>query len=270
MARCPFANWNPVNYTGHLDKMSGAPKAVFFHTNGGGPHLTSWFDQLFQQTHERVGCTFQVFNDGSIDQLCDTEEVIYAQYGASRWAISVETEDDGNPHRPWSPQQLAAIQKLLEWLHREHGIPLRAMAGPNDAGIGYHQQFSVYNQSGHDCPGPVRVNQLVHTVIPRLDGKTSGGGGGRQLTGTHDGGHGHVPQPVGPLPLPWMQKDADTTTWQGQMLARGWSKIGAPDGVFGKGSKSVCKAFQKEKGLPATGEVDAQTWALAWAAPITH
>jgi hypothetical protein len=269
MARCPFANWNPVNFMGDLETMTGAPKAVFLHTNGGGPHLTSWFDQLFQSSHERVGSTFQVYRDGSIDQLCDTKSVIYAQFGASRWAVSIETEDDGQSSTPWTPQQLAAIQKLIAWLHQEHGIPLRAMANANDAGIGYHQQFAVYNQSGHDCPGPVRVNQLVHTVLPRL---MNGGSTGTTTTTTttHDGGHGHVPQPVGKLPLPWMKKDPDTATWQRQMLARGWSRIGTADGVYGPNSKNVCEEFQKEKGLPVTGSVGAQTWALAWTAPITH
>ena len=54
------------------------------------------------------------------------------------------------------------------------------------------------------------------------------------------------------------------------MLARGWSKIGSADGIYGPASKAVCTSFQSEKGLPATGEVDAKTWALAWSAPITH
>src|SRR5262245_57906338 len=60
MARCPFAKWNPVDFCGDLDKMSGPPKAVFLHTNGGGPHLTSWFDTLFHNTQQRLGSTFQV------------------------------------------------------------------------------------------------------------------------------------------------------------------------------------------------------------------
>ncbi len=227
MARCPFAQWNPVSFAGQLDHMAGAPKAVFLHTNGGGPHLTSWFDQL-----------------------CDTESVIYAQFGASRWAVSIETEDDGDHHRPWTPKQLAAIKKLLTWL--------------TDSGVGYHQQFSIYNQSGHDCPGPERVNQLMHTVL--AGHAVHDGGGGEN--GQH--GHGHVPQPLNPLPLPWMKKDPDTRSWQKQMLARGWSKIGTADSVYGKDTKAVCEAFQKEKGVPVTGKVDEHTWALAWTAPITH
>jgi peptidoglycan hydrolase-like protein with peptidoglycan-binding domain len=261
VATCPFANWNPVNFTNGLVRMSSPPKAVFLHTNGGGPHLTSWFDLLFQTTHQHLGSTFQIFTDGSIDQLCDTESIIYAQYGASRWAVSIETEDDGHPHNPWTPAQLASIERLLRWLHTEHAIPLRAIAHSTDSGIGYHQQFAIYNQSGHDCPGHVRVNQLLHTIIPRL-------GGPAPVDDTT--GHGHVPKPLNELPLPWMKHDVDTRTWQLQMLARGWSRIGDPDGVYGPSGKAVCEAFQKEKGLPVSGQVDAHTWALAWTAAISH
>lgn len=268
MARCPFANWNPVSFCSDLDQMSTAPKAVFLHTNGGGPHLTTWFDTLFAKTHDRVGSTFQVFDDGSIDQLCDTSHVIYAQYGASRWAVSIETEDDGDPHKPWNPAQLAAIQKLLQWLHTEHGIPLRAMANENDAGIGYHQQFAVYNQTGHDCPGPTRVNQLVHTVIPRLAGPTPDPKPNPKPKPKPE--PSHVPQPVGSLPLPWMKKDPDTRTWQTRMIARGWSAIGTADGVYGAHSKAACEGFQTEKEAPVTGTVDEHTWALAWTAPISR
>jgi N-acetylmuramoyl-L-alanine amidase/Putative peptidoglycan binding domain len=269
VARCPFANWNPVNFTAGLARMTSPPKAVFLHTNGGGPHLTSWFDQLFQTTHQHLGSTFQVFTDGSIDQLCDTESVIYAQYDASKWAVSIETEDDGDAHTPWTPAQLAAIEKLLNWLHQEHGIPLQAAVGPSDAGISYHQQFAIYNKAGHDCPGPVRVNQLLHRVIPRLTAAGNSpavGHGGNGGAGTH----GHVPKPLHELPLPWMTEDQDTRIWQAQMLARGWSRIGTPDGVYGQKSKAVCEAFQREKGATVSGEVDAHTWALAWTAPITH
>jgi N-acetylmuramoyl-L-alanine amidase-like protein/putative peptidoglycan binding protein len=266
MARCPFAHWNPVSYCSALEKMSGGPKAVFLHTNGGGPHLTTWFDQLYANTHERVGSTFQIYADGKIDQLCDTESIIYAQYGASRWAVSIETEDDGHASNPWTPKQLEAIVKLVTWLHEEHGIPLRGMMGPDDSGIGYHQQFHVYNQSGHDCPGSVRVNQLMHTVIPRLTGPIH-----VHEPHPNGGGTAHVPQPVGSLPLPWMTKDPDTMTWQKQMRARGWAKkLGKADGVFGDNSKKVCEAFQKEKGVPVTGQVEQRTWSLAWTAPISQ
>lgn len=146
--------------------MSRPPRAVFLHTNDGGSDVRAWFDEQYAKTHERVGATFQVYAHGGVDQLCDTESVVYAQFDASRWAVSIETEDGGHPATPWTPHQLATIERLLRWLHREHAIPLRAMRTAADPGIGYHQQFAAYNRDGHDCPGRVRVHQLLHTVLP--------------------------------------------------------------------------------------------------------
>lgn len=168
MAHCPFARWTPLAFAADLERMPEPPRAAFLHTNGGGADLRDWFDEQYAKTRERVGATFQVYAHGGVDQLCDTESVVYAQFGASRWAVSIETEDDGHASTPWTPRQLASIERLLRWLHHEHGIPLRAMRTAGDSGIGYHQQFPVYNRDGHDCPGRVRVEQLLHTILPAV------------------------------------------------------------------------------------------------------
>lgn len=261
MARAPFAKWNPVKFRDRLDKMHGQPRAVFIHTNDGGPHLTGWFNGLWEKDpkHARLGCTFQVFNDGSIDQLCETNEVIYAQYGGSLFGVSIETEDDGHPSRPWTRPQIDSIVRLTKWLHETHGIPLHLMTGATDSGIGYHQQFAVNNKSGHNCPGPVRLNQLLHTVMPRLHGQAP----------AHDpDSHGHAPQPLKPLPLPADTESPDAKKWQKRMRERGWHI--EVTGRFDAQSKTVCHAFQHDKGIPETGQVDEQTWAAAWTTPITH
>ncbi|TDD88347.1 peptidoglycan-binding protein [Actinomadura rubrisoli] len=59
----------------------------------------------------------------------------------------------------------------------------------------------------------------------------------------------------------------DVTLWQRQMHARGW-RIGV-DGAYGPTSESVCRAFQREKGLGVDGVVGPKTWAAAWTAPMT-
>ncbi|CAL9626039.1 peptidoglycan recognition protein family protein [Streptomyces sp. enrichment culture] len=60
---------------------------------------------------------------------------------------------------------------------------------------------------------------------------------------------------------------AGVRTWQQQMAARGWS-IGT-DGVYGQQSRTVCLAFQREKGLTPDGIVGPATWHAAWAAPVS-
>lgn len=59
----------------------------------------------------------------------------------------------------------------------------------------------------------------------------------------------------------------DVYTWQHRMQQRGW-RISA-DGVYGSGSRAVCIAFQREKGLAADGKVGPMTWYAAWSAPVT-
>jgi N-acetylmuramoyl-L-alanine amidase/Putative peptidoglycan binding domain len=266
MARCPFAHWRPVKFISRLDRMSGPPRAVFLHTNGGGADLTSWFNQLWDGSHQRLGATFQVYSDGVVDQLCETDRVIYAQFAASEWAVSIETEDGNHPEHPWTGPQIDTIVRLIQWLHETHGIPYRLMTSKGARGIGYHQQFPEYNQSGHNCPGPVRLNQLVHTVIPRLRGRPAH----MAHHPAHHPSTAHVPAPMHHLPLPANVFSEDTETWQRQMLRRGWSSLGEANGIYGAPSRRVCLAFQQEKGLHATGMVDQPTWAAAWTTPVTR
>jgi hypothetical protein len=55
--------------------------------------------------------------------------------------------------------------------------------------------------------------------------------------------------------------------WQRQMKRRGWH---IPlTATYDDASAHVCKQFQAEKGLKATGNVNRDTWNATWAAPIT-
>ena len=79
------------------------------------------------------------------------------------------------------------------------------------------------------------------------------------------------PPPSGP---PWPGRKIregdwgnDVREWQTQMKNRGW-RISV-DGDYGSQSKSVCEAFQGEKGLDVNGVVGADTWTAAWNAPVT-
>lgn len=77
-----------------------------------------------------------------------------------------------------------------------------------------------------------------------------------------------------PDPPPWPgrileppMRGTDVELWQRRMRARGWRVT--VDGIFGPQSAGVAKAFQREKGLKATGRVNRTTWEAAWKAPVT-
>jgi peptidoglycan hydrolase-like protein with peptidoglycan-binding domain len=59
----------------------------------------------------------------------------------------------------------------------------------------------------------------------------------------------------------------DVRTWQRRMRDRGW-RIDV-DKWYGPESESICRAFQREKGLKVDGVVGPATWAAAWTAPVT-
>lgn len=70
------------------------------------------------------------------------------------------------------------------------------------------------------------------------------------------------------LSFPPLVSGADVRAWQAQMQARGWSLTA--DGMYGPQSRSVCLAFQRQKGLIPDGVVGPVTWAASWVAPVTR
>lgn len=67
------------------------------------------------------------------------------------------------------------------------------------------------------------------------------------------------------LRSPWL-RGGDAREWQARMRERGW-RIDV-DGIYGPQSASVCRRFQREKGLTVDGIVGPKTWEAAWIAPV--
>jgi peptidoglycan hydrolase-like protein with peptidoglycan-binding domain len=61
---------------------------------------------------------------------------------------------------------------------------------------------------------------------------------------------------------------ADTTILQQRLNVLGYN-VGTPDGSFGPATTTAVKQFQTDHKLPATGVVDAATWAALLATPST-
>ena len=165
--RSTLAAWRKVPYTG-LHKRSPR-RAVVIHTNGGGSgSLFGWFSGNARGDHgsanRHVGAQFQVMRDGSAEQYVDTDDVIYHAYGASEWAIGIETEDDGDPSKPWTASQVGTIIRLC----RELGVPGQLLKETPSDGVGWHEQYPSWNKTAHRCPGPVRERQIRDVILPAL------------------------------------------------------------------------------------------------------
>jgi hypothetical protein len=178
MAICPFATWKPLPANGKQPRM--VPRVAILHTavDAPGPSdLYGWFVQSGLESH------FFVHNDGRITQYMDTVVVAEANYLANPFAVSIETEDEGNPRtREWTAAQVASIIRLLDWLCTVHPtIPRKLCDRWDGAGVGWHSMWG-YNTAtnrtvnrwttalGKDCPTAPRIAQTKNIILPRLAG----------------------------------------------------------------------------------------------------
>jgi hypothetical protein len=113
-------------------------------------------------------------------------------------------------------------------------------------------------------------------------GDQSNGGGAYQRTRPRNGqilGYGYpaysqdapTPPPVVSTPWPGVTLRFNPNAYslyvkefQQRMIDRGWSGIGAADGLFGPKTLTVVLQFQREKGLTCDGAVGPQTWTAAF------
>jgi len=111
--------------------------------------------------------------DGHIWQLMDTDRQADANRNANNKAISIETEDDGDPDtQPWTTAQLQSLIWLHNKLARVYATIRRREATDCDGpGLGYHSKLGAPScwtpVAGKTCPGkPVRVRQWQRILLP--------------------------------------------------------------------------------------------------------
>lgn len=118
---------------------------------------------------------FFVRKDGVVEQYRDTKYEADANYHANSFIkngklygyISIETQ--GLASGEWNDAQLREIKKLLLWLSKTHGFPLKRCATATDPGVGYHVMFGApgpWTPVAKSCPGPDRVKQFNNVLVP--------------------------------------------------------------------------------------------------------
>ena len=183
MSICPFADWKPLpenDYQGSI-----VPTQLIIHTavdQPGPTNLEKWFgrESVKAESH------FWLTNNGKLVQMMDTNVRANANRYADVRAISIETEDDGNPEgNPWTPAQLDTLVRLIKWVKTAHDIPTSLIKTSTGAGIGWHSMFGFTDpiaQTGplrnnpwsfsyaKTCPGKTRINQFLNDVLPTAQG----------------------------------------------------------------------------------------------------
>lgn len=181
MSLCPFATHRllPENrYQPHI-----TPYAAIWHSAVDAPGPTSLYG-YFARADVGLESHFYIKLDGEIEQYMDTLVRADANYRANgfwkggkyRGAISVETEDDGNPdQRIWTPAQVDSSIRLGRWIRDEHDIPPVLCPEWDAPGFGYHTLFpSMWtNVRGKTCPGIVRIPQFRDVILPAISTNTS-------------------------------------------------------------------------------------------------
>jgi N-acetylmuramoyl-L-alanine amidase len=136
-----------------------------------GSALGAWFyfrDQTGIESHFIVRGARSGSADGHIWQLMDTGRQADANLNANAFAISIETEDNGDPDDfPWSRAQLDSLRWLHARLRAVHPtIPRRRCPSPRGGGLGYHSMWGAPS-----AWTPVRGKLLaMDTLVPTPDG----------------------------------------------------------------------------------------------------
>jgi hypothetical protein len=138
-------------------------KIVVLHTNGGPCRNGSLFS-FFNRPGNDIASHFQIANTGAIEQYIDTAKQAYAAFASNAFAVQIETEDDGDSRRPWTAAQMRSVVAICRWL----GVPGKVAPDGPGGGVGWHELYPDWNQSGHACPGAVRVAQIRDVIIPAL------------------------------------------------------------------------------------------------------
>lgn len=183
MPRCPFARWEPIERQEYYDTLPERMRVLektqlILHsaTVSYRQAIAGWKRDFNFQVHS----TFFVLNDGALVQLVESENPSPANSTANRRAISVETEDYGQPdRRKWTPSQVATLVRLAKWVHDEHGVPLSPCKAHDQPGIGFHSMWSdsaainpwikkTRRVVGKTCPGIIRIPQFFDEIMTEL------------------------------------------------------------------------------------------------------
>jgi len=136
-----------------------------------GSALGAWYyfrDQTGVESHFIVRGARSGSADGHIWQLMDTGRQADANLNANAFAISIETEDNGDPDDfPWSRAQLDSLRWLHAKLRAVHPtIPRRRCPSPRGGGLGYHSMWGAPS-----AWTPVAGKLLaLDTLVPTPDG----------------------------------------------------------------------------------------------------
>lgn len=151
------------------------PWQIILHTHGSkgtSQNIGRWFarKEVVVESHVSVARDGRLYQFQYLDRQADAQGAgngyAVPPHDGLFGALSVESEDLGDPSRPWTQEQVASIALFIAAMHHRYWIPVSVCNGPRNPGVGWHAQFPEWNPNRHACPGKVRIAQLHDEVIP--------------------------------------------------------------------------------------------------------
>ena len=188
IAPAGWSRWDPIPE--NSTQARRVPRGFVVHTFVDGPGPTD-LRGYFARADVGAESTWVLPRSGKAIQIMDTNVRVDTQVEGNLWYengvafghCSVECEDDGDPEgHPFTEDQIDHLTAMFVWLHAAHGMPLRWMTHPRDAGFGWHSMWGFADpinltggyrtnpwttSRGKTCPGRTRIGQLVDEVMPR-------------------------------------------------------------------------------------------------------
>lgn len=259
----PTSNHSPRSKYG----ASSTPLAICIHHWGadGQKHdnVVSWLRGPAGGTSNRGSSAHYVTSAGRVTKLAEHSRATWHS-GSTRG----NGEDIGIECRPeMSDDDWRTLVELCADIEEEEGRSLR------------YRKHSDHKATA--CPGRYsdRIGELVEAVNAEHDARATGK---RPAPPRPDDAAAAAP----PFPLPsghwfgieskddrnhsgyWADDRPHIKLWQQQMKDRGWIEA-AVTGRFTEVDRRILMQFQQEKGLRADGGLGRESWAAAWAEPVT-
>jgi hypothetical protein len=149
------AKWRPL--TGNYDPGGIWVIGLVLHVMEGTLEGSdSWFRRTPTANDSGSSAHFGLAKDGRLWQWVDTEDKAWAQEAGNNSYVSVECEEKVGD--TLTAAQLAALVRLVQWMHDHHGMPFTLANKPGERGLGYHAMGGVA-WGNHPCPGAPIIAQ---------------------------------------------------------------------------------------------------------------
>lgn len=135
MKKFPGAKQRPIS-TNFTNRKRERTRAVILHTTASlSDSMYGWFNNPKADASSHLHVDLK----GRIEQYVDMDKIAWTSGEGNATTVGVETAGTGN--EKWTPAQVKALVKIIRWMAKEYGIPMRKMSSSrsNVRGVGTHR-----------------------------------------------------------------------------------------------------------------------------------